>query len=119
MTLNSRAKGKRVELEAAKALHEQGFTDARRGQQFSGGADSPDIADAIPGVHIEVKGVEALNIWKAMKQSRDEAGPLEVPIVLFKRNRGEWLVCVPLDQVGRLIDKWVEARLLYDNKETK
>jgi hypothetical protein len=38
--MNSRNKGKRGELEAAKFLASEGFP-ARRGQQFSGGADSP------------------------------------------------------------------------------
>jgi Holliday junction resolvase len=38
--MNSRAKGKRGELEIAKVLRENGY-DAHRGQQYKGGADSP------------------------------------------------------------------------------
>jgi hypothetical protein len=40
--MNSRNKGKRGELEAAHMLTHEGFP-ARRGQQFSGGTDSPDV----------------------------------------------------------------------------
>ena len=40
--MNSRTKGKRGELELAKALRLYGY-DARRGQQYHGGADSPDV----------------------------------------------------------------------------
>ena len=39
--MNSRRKGAVGEREIAKYLREHGFTEARRGQQFKGGADSP------------------------------------------------------------------------------
>lgn len=53
--INSRAKGKRGELEAVKFLRSLGFT-ARRGQQFSGGPDSADVeVEELSNVYIEVK----------------------------------------------------------------
>lgn len=56
--MNSRDKGKRGEREFASLLREHGF-DARRGQQFAGGADSPDVvSDALAWLHVEVKRVQ-------------------------------------------------------------
>jgi hypothetical protein len=53
--INSRAKGKRGELQFAKALAELGHP-AARGQQRKGGEDSPDvICPSLPWVHWEVK----------------------------------------------------------------
>src|SRR5438552_11876222 len=64
----------------------------RRGQQFSGSADSPDvICDSLPWIHFEVKAVERLNIEEAMDQARrDSAG--KVPVVAHKRSFRPWLV---------------------------
>ena len=57
--MNSKQKGGRGEREFAAFCREQGY-DAKRGQQFQGGADSPDVK-GLPGIHIEVKRVERLN----------------------------------------------------------
>ena len=51
---------------------------ARRGQQFCGSAESPDvICDSLPWIHFEVKAVERLNIEEAMEQARRDAGKSE------------------------------------------
>jgi Holliday junction resolvase len=53
--LNSNQKGKRGEREAAAFLTDEGFP-ARRGQQFAGGTDSPDVVcESLSGLHFEVK----------------------------------------------------------------
>ncbi len=94
MSKRSRDKGKRGELEAAKLLMAYGF-EAKRGQQHSGGADSQDVKHNIPGVHIEVKRVERLNIGDAMKQAIEDAestGKGEVPVVLHRMNNKPWFV---------------------------
>jgi len=88
---NSRAKGCRGEREWRDQLREAGF-DARRGQQFSGGNDSPDVVcPSLPSVHWEVKRTEALSIYTAMSQACDDAGS-KIPVVAHKRNGRQWLV---------------------------
>lgn len=87
--MNSRQKGKRGELELAKVLRDYGF-DARRGQQFKGGADSPDVT-GLPGLHIECKRVERLNIYEAMEQSTRDAGD-QIPVVISRKNGKQWLI---------------------------
>lgn len=90
--INSRQKGARGERLWRDKLREAGFASAIRGQQFSGGADSPDVkCDDIPDIHFEVKFVEHLNIETAMEQSiRDSKG--KTPVVSHKRCRSDWLV---------------------------
>lgn len=75
----------------AKILREHGFTEARRGQQFSGANGDPDVV-GIPHYHLEVKSVEHLNIYEAMEQSKRDAREGEIPVVIFKKNNKEILV---------------------------
>ncbi len=87
--INSRSKGQRAELEARDLLRLHGF-EARRGQQFNGCQDAPDVISNFPW-HIEAKHVEKLNIWAALQQAEKECGQKR-PCVFFRRNRGEWYV---------------------------
>ena len=99
--MNSRTKGKVGEREASEVLRQLGFTSARRGVQYQGSPDSPDVV-GIPGVHVEVKRVERLNIDAAMAQARADAGPSQVPIVMHRRNRGVWMVTVDIANLKQL-----------------
>ena len=93
--MNSRVKGKRGELEIAKILREHGY-DARRGQQFAGINGDADVV-GVDGLHLEVKRVEALNIEKAMEQSRRDAREGEIPTVFHRKNGKSWLVTLDLE----------------------
>lgn len=92
--INSKRKGAKGELEFAKLCSEYGF-DSRRTQQYCGNTgDAADIV-GLPGIHVEVKRVEALNINKAMEQSERDAyqkGDNEIPIVAHRKNRAGWLI---------------------------
>lgn len=66
--MNSKRKGCAGEREFASLCRDNGITDAQRGQQFQGGIDSPDVK-GLPGVHVEVKRVERLNIQAVIEQS--------------------------------------------------
>ena len=89
--MNSREKGKRGERQWRDELRANGY-HARRGQQFAGGSDSPDvICEALAWVHFEVKAVERLNIEDAMEQARRDAG-CKSPVVAHRRRHRRWLV---------------------------
>jgi Holliday junction resolvase len=91
--MNSRAKGCRGEREWRDQLREAGF-EARRGQQFSGGTDSPDVVcPSLPSVHWEVKRTETLSIYTAMTQAATDAGS-KIPVVAHKRNGRPWLCII-------------------------
>jgi hypothetical protein len=100
--MNSRQKGKRGERQWRDELRAAGY-DARRGQQFSGSPDSPDVVcDSLPWAHFEVKCVERLNIEVAMDQARRDAGA-KVPFVAHKRNHCRWLVTMDAEDFFRLL----------------
>ena len=97
----SRRRGQDGERELAKKLSTYGF-DTHRGQQYHGGGDSPDVV-GLPGVHIECKRVQALNIEKAMMQSRRDAeGTDDIPVVMHRKDREGWKVTMDLDEFMNL-----------------
>ncbi len=100
--MNSREKGKRGERQAAKAWAKQMGGQARRGEQYSGGGDSPDIVHGYPNIHLESKYVEQGNPYTWMQQAVEDAGD-KVPVVLHRRNRQDWLVILRLDDVQRFV----------------
>ena len=98
--MNSRRKGADGERELAQELMKLGF-ETRRGQQFCGANGDADVV-GVEGLHIECKRVEALNIDKAMEQSRRDARDNEVPVVMHRKNRQKWLVTMDLVEFIRL-----------------
>jgi Holliday junction resolvase len=89
--VNSRAKGARGERQWRDELRANGYA-ARRGQQFSGSPDSPDVVcEELGWLHFEVKAVERLNIEDAMDQARRDASR-NVPVVAHRRSFRRWLV---------------------------
>ena len=83
--MNSRMKGKRGELELARALRAFGY-DCRRGVQYSGANGDADVV-GLPGIHIECKRVERLNLEDAMAQSRRDAREEEIPVVMHRKTK--------------------------------
>lgn len=129
---NSRAKGARGERAWRDELRANGYS-ARRGCQFAGTPNSPDVACAeLDWILFEVKAVERLNIYGAMEQARRDCGarsaecgvkgstphpsPLpdrggegerlrarKVPIVAHKRSHRRWLVTMDAETFFRLL----------------
>lgn len=88
----SKNKGKRGERECANMLKARGY-DARRGVQFKGGLDSPDVVcEDLGFIHIEAKWVEKLNLYNAFDQAKADAGMEKVPVVIQKKSRMDCLV---------------------------
>ena len=86
----SRDKGKRGEREVAEFLCDHGIP-ARRGVQYAGGADSPDVI-GLDGVHIEVKRTEALRLYPALEQAMAERRPGDIATVWHRPNGRPWAV---------------------------
>ena len=93
--MNSKRKGAEGERELARKLRDYGFK-TRRGQQYCGANGDADVV-GLPGIHIECKRVERLNLYDAMAQARIDACPGEFPTVFHRRDRCEWLVTMTLD----------------------
>ena len=115
MPIHSKNKGKRGELEVAELFRRFGFA-ARRGQQFQGGADSPDVV--VCGLegeyHVEVKRTETLSIWLAMAQAEHDAARGEVPLVLHRRSKKPWLAILPAEDLLRLLARDKARGKLHD-----
>lgn len=97
---NSRTKGAVGERELAAVLTEIFGVACRRGQQFKGGQDSPDVA-GLPGIHVESKRTERLSLYNAVDQAVGDAGS-NVPVVMHRCNRREWVAIVRLEDLTRL-----------------
>ena len=109
MAVNSKRKGADGERELAKKLNEYGF-DTRRSVQYNGKADDgrADLVN-LPGIHIECKRVERLNVSDAMTQAINDAKGGELPTVFHRKNREGWLVTMRLDDWMNLYRKYEEA----------
>ena len=98
--INSRAKGCVGERELAGELNRLFDVQARRGQQFSG-LGGQDVVGLHDRIHVECKRVEKLNIQTAMTQAvRD--GVDKLPIVFHRRNHGDWMATILLDDLPRV-----------------
>lgn len=107
MGRQQREKGKRGERLAAQALSALGYASSR-GVQFHGGPESPDIKTSIEGIHFEVKFVEREQVRVWMRQAQEESGG-NVPVLLHKRSREQWLLTVPLERINELAQRLAEA----------
>ena len=107
----SRQKGKRGEREAAAELAVVFGCEARRGVQYQGGPDSPDVVLKGVAVHVEAKRTERLLLWVAIEQACSDAQDGKVPMVWAKCNRRESVVIVRTSDLGRLIDEGARKRL--------
>lgn len=104
--LNSKQKGKRGELELAHYLSDRGFP-SRRGQQFSGGDESPDIiVESLPDIHFEVKRIEkSTGIYDWLAQAINDAGDKKMPVVVHRRSRQPWICVLQIDDFLKLVSK--------------
>lgn len=94
--INSKQKGARGERELSSKLKEHGY-QTRRGQQYCGANGDADVV-GLPGIHIECKRVERLNIYDAISQAKVDKKENELGAVFHRKDRSEWLVTMTLDE---------------------
>ena len=93
--MNCKRKVNPGELELLHIHEARGLQAARNDQAFVGGRENPDIS--LPGIHLEVKRVEALRITEALNQAVSDAAGRALPVVMHQRNCGEWVALMRLD----------------------
>ena len=81
---------------------------ARPGDPVSYGS-TPDIT-GMPGIHIECKRNERLNIHDAMKQADRDAEKFKdgLPAVFHRKNRTPWLITLKLTDFMEVYNAWQE-----------
>ena len=89
----AKAKGASAEREVAKILQEHGY-DSHRGMVCY---HEPDIVGGVPGLHLEVKRQEQVRLtdWMAQSDAQKRAG--EIPTVVHRKNREEWLITMKFE----------------------
>ncbi len=104
----SQRKGAGGERELVAVLNEYGFETQRGGPETFGTV--PDVV-GLPGIHIEVKRVERLNVPEAMRQAIRDAERFQdgMPALFHRRNRQPWLVTVRLDDFMRMYQAAAES----------
>jgi Holliday junction resolvase len=106
--INSKRKGAEGERELARKLTEYGYK-SRRGQQYNG-IEGEDVV-GLPGIHIECKRVEKLNLYDAVDQSRwDSTNTSCLPAVFHRKNNHEWLVTMPMEFWIEMYREWSNGR---------
>lgn len=92
----SQRKGADGERELAAIFKKHGY-DCTRGGSLSFG-EVPDLS-GLPGIHVEVKRVERLNVQEAMEQSIRDCQQMGdgIPALFHRRNRKPWLVTMRLE----------------------
>lgn len=104
--MNSKQKGARGEREFASFCREQGY-DVRRTAQYCG--NTGDAADVVglPGIHVEVKRVERLDLDKAMSQAIHDAQKKgAIPVVAHRKNHGEWRITLNAEDFFAIYREW-------------
>jgi Holliday junction resolvase len=100
MGRSQQAKGKRGELELAAILDGYGY-NMKRGTSQNYGTE-PDLT-GLPGIHVECKRQERLNLAAAMEQAdRDSKRFGGLPAVFHRANRSRWQVTMYLDDWMRI-----------------
>jgi Holliday junction resolvase len=107
MTFGSRAKGASAEREFAALIRQHGFACERTGRN---GRTAEDVTHDVPGVWLEVKRREALELAKWLRQAEKDAGDL-VPVVAFRKSREPWRVVIPAAE-------WLRLKQLERDVET-
>lgn len=102
----SKTKGKVGEREVAALLKKYGF-EARRGQQFAGGGDSPDVVHSMEGFHVEVKRSETFALYDALAQANRDKKQNEDALVFHRRNNKPWVVVMEAEAFMELMTNYV------------
>lgn len=119
MAVNSKAKGARFERLLASKIRGYGYSDARRTAQFCGNTgDAPDVV-GLPGLHIEAKHQERMQLYDWMAQAKRDALASKknvLPAVFHKKNNSEILVTMEFDDFMEIYREWEAGNDLKESE---
>ena len=103
MGRSSQAKGRRAEIELAQVLRAYGLPDACPGSPFNYGTQA-DVS-GVPGLHIECKRHERLEVCKWYEQAQQDAARMQdgKPVVIYRQNRKPWMILLSLHDFMDLV----------------
>lgn len=100
MAVNSKQKGARFERQLAGLFRDYGYTEARRTAQYCGNTGDASDVVGLPGIHVEAKHQERMQLYDWMDQAQRDAkagGAGLLPAVFSKKNNHSILVTMELD----------------------
>ena len=100
MAVNSKQKGARFERLLASKFREHGYSEARRTAQYCGNTGDASDVIGLPGLHIEAKHQERMQLYDWIAQAIRDAkagGGSRLPAVFHKKNNADILVTMRLD----------------------
>ena len=113
--INSKQKGARFERSLASKLKEYGYTDARRTAQYCGNTGDASDVVGLPGIHIEAKHVERMQLYDWMDQAkRDSEGTGNLPVIFHKKNNAEILVTMRFEDWMEIYKEYDAAQILKE-----
>jgi hypothetical protein len=62
------------------------------------------VCEDLP-IHFEVKNCERLNIYDAVAQAEQDCPKGKYRVVAHKKNRGDWVAIMPMDDLMDLLDE--------------
>ena len=111
MAVNSKQKGARFERELASKFRDYGYEDSRRTAQYCGNTGDASDVVGLPGIHIEAKHQERMQLYDWMEQAkRDAQGSGNFPAVFHKKNNAEILVTMRFDDWMQIYKEWEAAQ---------
>lgn len=108
--INSRDKGARYEREIASALRDYGYLTHRSAQYCGYTGEAADVI-GLPGIHIECKHCERMQLYDWLAQAVRDAratGKDPLPVVIHRKNHAESLVTMRLDD-------WIKLYREYEH----
>ena len=95
MSKSQREKGLAGEREVAAIFAAAGYSV----RNLEGQGDALAIGSNGRLMHVEVKRQERVQILMWLRQAQSEAPKNVPPVVAFRRNHGEWIACLRLDDL--------------------
>tara|TARA_R100000234_G_scaffold118046_1_gene97692 strand:- start:1454 stop:1840 length:387 start_codon:yes stop_codon:yes gene_type:complete len=111
--MNSKAKGKRGELEARDYVRQHWFAPQCIRSAQAGGAFAADLLHAGENLHVEVKRRQRIAATHFMRQAEQDCGDMDVPVVLMREDKyPSWLVVMRIEDTEKFL------KIIQHNKET-
>lgn len=117
MAVKSKDKGARFERLLASRFREYGYKNARRTAQYCGNTGDASDVVGLPGIHVEAKHQERMQLYEWMSQAVRDAeagGEGRLPAVFHKKNNADILVTMRFDDFMNLYREWEAG---FDLKE--
>lgn len=118
MAINSKQKGSRFERQLASRFREYGYK-ARRTAQYCGNTGDASDVTGVPGIHVEAKHCERMQLYDWMAQAKRDAtagGKGDLPAVFHKKNNAEILVTMEFDDFMRIYAEYAAGIYLKERE---